>query len=921
MFPRGMIAAGVLLLLLAATGFIYALARKKPPFESLEPVQLQLQAETRAADEALALPPTPPVTKSREHVVVRRRQQPPPIKTFAVRILSPAMAQTFTAPANVTLTAAASRERELTGIEYYQSPEETVCQSLTNPQPLPAELKLGEAHAKPYEVVWNIPKAGYFTVVAVATYEGGEKQISAPVVIAVDPAEPDDGPGWRGWEPAYPKDQQFQQDASLMAAPTPTPNPESCPRVVVNKLPGSPQSDTLNFQAVVSGAEVPADLTFHWNVSAGEIVSGQDTSTISVTVDRILDPDVVVSVEVGHLPAVCSTFGSTSLQFEQPHWVTREFRNRLQQMKEDVAENSDGIVSRYIQLSGERDDCVDQELLNDALLLKRYFVEYRGLDDKDVVIVNAGHSDEGESLNLELMYGGYEVSDELQKSLKRPLVPCRSSRSVAAGNIGTPINRACPDIDEVIQYDTAVFLGSYRINTCPYNSRDPLNSKTQITLSSSVAGVYSNYPSIKYWVNAGKLLRNRPNGIWELSEVKLRPRRYAAIAVADDGCGCTNVNTEPVAVTNYCSPCLTMSRTCSPALNDEGLQFYRATIANFAVAEKTTFHWTTSKGKIIRGQGSADIVIDTKGLAPGEQFEVTVAAGGLMRYCANTVTQTAVVEAFPCRIVATFPNFAAGRDEQRRAHRRPPSEEEIVQSTTGNEATTGRPGEGPVHVNHAPPRANEKDLMKLSWTPRVKTDDPITIKVAYNRTTESFQVSNTAGEISEELKLAKPLKEYFGADYQTLGDIRLQAPGLKRDSYQEQYQSFDEDKLEWEWVLRPDGSGTYYFDVELWIKGEPRTKAADKPSMPAKKVWSETKNRIDVTPPFMTRPKVYAGVGMCAVLGFGLCVRGFKAHLHIGDTYNVGQAGVVGHNVTLTNTTVNQEATNNNLQNGEKHDV
>ena len=920
MFPRGMIAAGVFLLLLAATGLIYALARKKPPLESPEPIQLQLQQETPAVDEALLRTP-PLVTKSREHVVVRRIQEPPAIKTFAVKILSPAMAQTFTAPAKVTLTASANREAELTGIEYYKSPdEETVCQSLTTPAPFPANRKIGEAHTKPYEVVWNIPQADTFTVVAVATYESGEKQISAPVVIVVDPAESYDGPQWRGWRPAYPNDQQPQQDTSLMAAPTPTPNPESCPKVVVNKLSGSPRSDTLSFQAVVTGAEVPPDLTFNWNLSAGEIVSGEGTSTISVAVDRILDPELVASVEIGRLPAVCATVGSTSVRFEQPRWVTKEFRNKLEQMRSDVARTSSSIIRRYIQLYGESNDCVDQELLNEATLLKKYFVESRGVADKDVVIVNAGHSEEQEGLNLFLFYNDDKVSDELQESLKRPLVPCRSSSSssVSASNAGTPINRACPDLNETIEYFTSLHLGNFRINTCPYNPRDPLNSGAQFGLFSDAAGVYSNYPSFKYWANAGKLLSNRPNGIWDLSAVKLRPRRYVAIAMADDGCGCTNINTEPIAVTNFCSPCLTMSRTCLLEAGDQSLQSYHATVGEFAVAGKTTLNWTTTKGKIIRGQGTPDIVIDTSGLSPGEEYVVTVTAGGLLPYCVNTVGQHAVVQDFPCPPPPYELAGGAPRVEGRTARRRPQPEEEITQSTIENEPTTSSPAEGPV--NHGPPRTNEKEFMKLSWTPHVKTDDAVTIKVVYNRTTDSFQVSNSSGEISEELKLGKQLKEYFGADYQTFGDIHLQAPGLKRDSSQEQFQSFDDDKVEWEWLLRPEGSGTYYFDVELWIKGEPRDNAANKPSQPLKKIWSETKNRIDVIPPFMTRPKVYAGVGMCAVLGLGLCVRGLKTHLHIGDTYNVAQAGVVGHNVTLTNTTVNQQATNNNLQDEEKHD-
>src|SRR4029077_5235539 len=112
---------------------------------------------------------------------------------------------------------------------------------------------------------------------------------------------------------------------------------------------------------------------------------------------------------------------------------------------------------------------------------------------------------------------------------------------------------------------------------------------------------------------------------------------------------------------------------------------------------------------------------------------------------------------------------------------------------------------------------------KVSWTPRVKTDDAISIKVVYNRTTEAFQVSDTAGDVSEELKLGKLLREWFGKDYETFADVRVKTAGLKCDSCnQEQYQSLDREKLEWSWPLKPEGKGIQSFNLELWVRGKPR---------------------------------------------------------------------------------------------------
>ncbi|HEV2834770.1 MAG TPA: hypothetical protein VGW58_05610 [Pyrinomonadaceae bacterium] len=171
------------------------------------------------------------------------------------------------------------------------------------------------------------------------------------------------------------------------------------------------------------------------------------------------------------------------------------------------------------------------------------------------------------------------------------------------------------------------------------------------------------------------------------------------------------------------------------------------------------------------------------------------------------------------------------------------------------------------------------------------------------------------------MKLGKLLRERFGSDYETLGDVRLRTAGLKCDACnQEQYQSFDKEQLEWSWPLKPEGAGRQSFNVELWVKAEPRDKNLGKPSIPPEKIWSRIDNKIDVTDRFLTRNTVYGGCGLCAVLGVGLCVRGLKIY-RIGDTYNVGQAVAVGRNVTMTDTTVNQEATTNNLQKGKHPDV
>lgn len=926
MFPLRTIATGVFLLLVSAAGFIYIIARPKPKLESLQPEPLQAGEVQPTPEETPQERPTPLVETNTKDSTIRLKSQAPPIKQFSVQLLTPSMAETFTAPATVKLAAAANPKRGLEVIEFYLYPGgHSFCQSLTTPDTSPNRTRIGEARSAPYQFEWPNVDRGVFTIVAVASYKTGEQQISPPVVIVVNSAQDYEGPTWTGWRPPYSVEQQPEQDLSLMPSPTPTPTLDLCPTLTVSTLPVSPYSNTINFQATVAGNEVPPDPTFHWEVSAGRIVSGEGTSTISVVVNKIVDRRIVASVNVGHLHGICPSSAFSSVDFKQPRWITQSLRNLLQGLQARgwlEAFSNDQHSRGVIQLSGDRENCVDNELLKEGRLLKRYFIELQGLNGDRISIVNGGRIERNdETADLEFLIPSPDDPQPtwLQKAEKRPLVPCRTRGPVAAVRRPaslTPINRKCPDLDESVSYQTDLHVDADEINTCPYNARDPQNSKTQVALqSSTVTGNYADFPAFEYWANGGAILNKGRKGIWDLSAMKLRPGTYTAIAKANDGCDCVSIRTAAVAVTNFCTPCLTLTRVCGKAL-EEGFQHFNARAAKFALAGKTTFHWTTSRGRIVSGQGTPDLIVDTTGLATGEKYVVTAAVGGLQRYCVNKLSLTAVVEEFPCsaRMIDEFGNV---HGSQRRARRREmPQEGSQAPNLDHADVSEGPESNG----NRVQPRTNEKEWIRVSWTPRVKTDQPVNIEVVYNRTTETFQVSNTAGEISEELKLGKLLRDWFGKDYETFGDVRLRTAGLKCDSCnQEQYQSLDKEKLEWSWPLKPDGKGTQSFNVELWVKGVPRDKNSGKAPEPAEKVWSKGDLRVEVTEPFITRNTVFVGGGLCAVLGLGLCVRGVKIY-RVGDTYNVGQAVAVGRNVTMNNTTVTQQ-TDKNVQTGDKKDA
>ncbi len=917
MFPR-QIATGVILLIIAVGGLVYVFARPKPKVETLqdEPLELRVSQTNRPV---IVPPPEPqPSVETVGDAPATYYTQPKPIKTYTVNLLSPTMAQTFVAPAKIKLRAIATRERQVIKIEFYKSPDGTVCQSLATPDALPNELKIGEAIDAPYETNWDVTEVGTYTIIAVASYNDGAQQLSAPIVIIVNDKK-DDVAKW-SWMPDYPPAQLVEQEVSLLASPTPTPILASCPSVSVKALPVSTQSNIINFQAIVSGGEVPGDLGFKWKVSAGEVVSGADSSTISVKVDKIRDLRVIAAVEVTPLNFICQNSAYTSVAFTQPSWATKDFRNLL--LEYDLDEEPDAGDKRIVSVYEGHRGCVNSNDLKQARALKRYFVEYLGMKSADVQIVNAGklENEDSDYIQVSTLREGEQPEESLGASLKRPLVACSENAFLTNAGYETPappINRSCPDIDEKADYSSALDLDLETINACPVNPRDPLNTASQVKLLSGYSGTYSNVPTFEYWVNAGKLLSNHSEGDWDLSTVRLMPGEYTVVAKANDGCDCTNIVTKTVTVTNFCTPCLTMEQVCWTPPDGVNQQKFRAQVGGFATTKRAGFFWTISKGKIIEGQGTNEILVDYGSLPPGENVVATVAVDGLLSYCVNKISHPAIVGVIVCGPQPPKDVLLAGSGIGRLARRREQQTRAETKSGSSSEQESSPPGEGPPPN---PQPSDEKEWLKISWTPKVSTDDSAVVTVVYKRTSESLHVSNSAGETTDEIKLGKLLVEWFGKDYETFGDVRLKTAGVKCDSCNEsQFQSFDKDQLEWSWPIKPESKGRQSFNIELWVKGEPRDRSLNLPSKPAEKVWSKNNNVIEVSEPVITRNTIFAGGGMCAVLGLGLCVRGIKFY-RIGDTYNVGQAVAVGRNVTMNNATINQPASNK-PENGENKDA
>jgi endoglucanase len=95
--------------------------------------------------------------------------KPAELKAPVVNISSPAAADNFTAPANITLTAAASdADGNITKVEFFAG-----------------TTKVGEAVTPPYSYAWSNVTAGTYILTAKATDNSGLSTVSSPVTITV----------------------------------------------------------------------------------------------------------------------------------------------------------------------------------------------------------------------------------------------------------------------------------------------------------------------------------------------------------------------------------------------------------------------------------------------------------------------------------------------------------------------------------------------------------------------------------------------------------------------------------------------------------------------------------------------------------------------------------------------------------------
>ena len=142
----------------------------------------------------------------------------------------------------------------------------------------------------------------------------------------------------------------------------------------------------------------------------------------------------------------------------------------------------------------------------------------------------------------------------------------------------------------------------------------------------------------RWTVNGGRLRGNGPNPNWDLAGAQ--PGVYQAVVEVDDGreLNCVAFSSVSIVVIDCPPPppprpvCPTVEVSCPEAAGENAPVTFTANIRGATPGITPSFNWTISAGRIISGQGTPSITVDTTGLA-GQTVRATLDIVGFGTPC------------------------------------------------------------------------------------------------------------------------------------------------------------------------------------------------------------------------------------------------------------------------------------------------
>jgi len=170
---------------------------------------------------------------------------------------------------------------------------------------------------------------------------------------------------------------------------------------------------------------------------------------------------------------------------------------------------------------------------------------------------------------------------------------------------------------------------------------------TTVGVSVKASDAENDVLTYNYTVSGGRVTGQGANVTWDLSG--LRPGTYTITSGVDDGCGtCGKTVTETVVVkacdcVESCE-CPTLSVSGGGIVEPGQAMSFRANLMGGRGVSAVTYTWSVSNGRIVRGQGTSAIEVDTAGLDNTNiTATVNISKPCSTKTCATTASETGSV--------------------------------------------------------------------------------------------------------------------------------------------------------------------------------------------------------------------------------------------------------------------------------------
>jgi hypothetical protein len=189
----------------------------------------------------------------------------------------------------------------------------------------------------------------------------------------------------------------------------------------------------------------------------------------------------------------------------------------------------------------------------------------------------------------------------------------------------------------------------------------------QVHLNARAGSIGSNPVRYTWSTNSGRINGDGAAVTWDLSGVE--PGSYKASVEVETGGsdGVCQTFTSTNVLVNSCPPappCPRVSIVCPEnVLVDQPLTF-SSNLASVTSGVAAIYNWTVSAGRILEGQGTSTIKVDTTGLA-GQIIRARLSMGGFNQDCSDTCSAQIPVPQPHSRKFDEFPDIARNDEKAR----------------------------------------------------------------------------------------------------------------------------------------------------------------------------------------------------------------------------------------------------------------